>query len=187
MQHPNIILIGMPGAGKSTLGVLLAKALGYTFLDSDVVLQAQEGRLLQEIIDADGVAGFLRIEERCLLSIDVQHTVIATGGSVVYSPAIMEHLRANGVTVWLELGIEELVQRIENFDSRGVVMADVDGQMIEGCETLAELYIQREPLYRQYADVTVHCGLQSHERSVAQIIAAVEKQTGIEFVHKEVL
>lgn len=158
----NVILIGMPGVGKSTLGVLLAKALGYRFLDTDLVLQAQEGRLLREIIAAEGIDGFLALEGRVCGSLQADRSVIATGGSVVYSPEAMAHLRSMGTVVYLKLGYNALARRLGSLKKRGVILRP--GQ------TLKTLYQERTPLYAQYAHLTVDCGGQDVEQSVALIL-----------------
>ena len=158
----NVILIGMPGVGKSTLGVLLAKALGYRFLDTDLVLQAQEGRLLREIIAAEGIDGFLALEGRVCGSLQADRSVIATGGSVVYSPEAMAHLRSMGTVVYLKLGYNALARRLGSLKKRGVILRP--GQ------TLKTLYQERTPLYAQYAHLTVDCGGQDVEQSEALIL-----------------
>lgn len=158
----NVILIGMPGVGKSTLGVLLAKALGYRFLDTDLVLQAQEGRLLREIIAAEGIDGFLALEGQVCGSLQADCSVIATGGSVVYSPEAMAHLRSMGTVVYLKLGYNALARRLGSLKKRGVILRP--GQ------TLKTLYQERTPLYAQYAHLTVDCGGQDVEQSVALIL-----------------
>jgi shikimate kinase len=157
----DVVLIGMPGVGKSTAGVLLAKALSRDFLDTDVYIQAQEGRTLQEIIDQDGLESFRRIEERHVRSLKCRSTVIATGGSVVYYPAAMAHLRALGWVIHLDLDLPALQKRLINLPSRGVVM--VPGQ------TLGQLFAERQPLYRKYADLTIGCAHSSHEDIVRKI------------------
>jgi len=161
----NVVLIGMPGVGKSTIGVLLAKALSCSFIDTDVVIQALEGRRLQDVIDEEGLEAFCALEERHILDLACGGHVIATGGSVVYSAAAMSHLRASGVIVHLDLPLEELKRRLRNLDSRGVVMAP--GQTVD------ELYEERRPLYREHADVTIQCAGLTHEDAVAAIIAAL--------------
>ena len=163
----NIILIGMPGAGKSTLGVLLAKALGYDFVDTDVTMQAHEGRLLQQILDDHGADGFCELEARAMLALAVSRTVIATGGSVVYSDAAMQHLKSIGTVVYLQLALTELLIRLDNLDVRGVVMRH--GQ------TFADLYAERVSLYEHYADVTVSCDGDNHDHVVALIVAELTK------------
>ena len=164
-DHRNLVLIGMPGAGKSTVGVLLAKAMSRSFIDTDVYIQAQEGRRLQDIIDTEGVDFFQDIEARYVLSLACRGHVIATGGSVVYSAAAMRHLKKSGLIVYMSLPMRPLVKRLTNLDSRGVVMAP--GQ------TIPNLFEERQPLYRRYADVTVKCVGLTHEQTVARIMAAV--------------
>jgi shikimate kinase len=146
----NLILIGMPGAGKSTVGLLLAKRANLGFLDTDLVLQNSEGRSLQEIVDQDGYLGMRAAEERLVLSLDCQNHVIATGGSVIYSTPAMEHLKALGRLIFLHLSLEELLPRLTDFDTRGLVRRP--GQ------SLTDLYDERLPLYRRYADLTITCG-----------------------------
>ena len=143
----NVILIGMPGSGKSTVGVVLAKLLGLHFCDTDLVLQQHCGKKLQEIIRTEGDAAFFRHEEEVLAALDVQNTVIATGGSAVYSDCAMQHLKAGGKCVYLKVAADEIERRLANFSDRGVVIAD--GM------TLADLYAARKPLYEKYADITV--------------------------------
>ncbi len=149
MKQKNIVLIGMPGAGKSTVGVVLAKKLGYAFLDSDLVIQSREGKLLHEIIEAHGVEQFWSIEEEANLSINVVRTVIATGGSVIYGGRAMEHLGQGGVIVYLKLSCEEIARRLGDLNERGVTLRK--GQ------NLQMLYEERIPLYEKYADITVAC------------------------------
>lgn len=158
----NIILIGMPGAGKSTLGVLLAKAIAYDYIDTDVTIQAQEGRTLQQILDADGPSRFCQLEEHYLATLDCHHCVVATGGSAVYSERAMHHLKSLGLVIYLELSLAELLPRLDNLDSRGVVMAE--GQ------SLGDLYLERAPLYQHYADLTIPCGGNHHDRIVQAMI-----------------
>ncbi|MCP4642094.1 MAG: shikimate kinase [bacterium] len=162
----NIVLIGMPGVGKSTVGVLLAKALSRSFMDTDVSIQALECRRLQDIIDAEGTDRFLTIEERNLLMLDCVRHVIATGGSAVYSEPAMDHLKNTGVVVYLKLPFDHLERRIANLDSRGVVMGPGQG--------LATLYEERTPLYERYADVAVECTGLTHDESVAAVVSALE-------------
>ena len=147
MNKQNVVLIGMPGVGKSTVGVILAKVLGYEFVDSDLLIQKAEKRLLREIIAQEGQAGFLKIENRVNASIDMEKTVIATGGSVVYCTEAMEHLKKIGTVVYLKLDYEILKKRLGNLRCRGVVLRK--GQ------TLKDLYDERTPLYEKYADIVV--------------------------------
>lgn len=145
----HIILIGMPACGKSTVGVLAAKTLGYRFIDSDLIIQERDGRRLHRIIREEGQAGFLAIEEKVNLTLGSEPypTVIATGGSAVYSPAAMEHFKGVGVVVYLRLSFETVEKRLGNFTHRGVVMP-------EGY-TLRDLYDERCALYEKYADVII--------------------------------
>jgi shikimate kinase len=161
----NIVLIGMPGAGKSTIGVLLAKETGRDFLDTDVLIQASQKRRLQEIIDADGADAFARIEEDQLAQLQASSTVVATGGSAVYHDRAMEHLSGTGTVVWLFLPLELLADRLANLPTRGVVMGP--GQ------TLQSLYYARHPLYERWAEVTVDCTFKTQEQIVVEIVAAI--------------
>ena len=145
----NIVLIGMPGAGKSTVGVVLAKRLGYRFVDSDLVIQEKYDRLLHELIEEHGVEGFWRIEEEVNASLNPRKSVIATGGSVIYGPRAMEHLREIGTVVYLKLPLEEVAERLGDLNARGVTLRP--GQ------TLADLYAERVPLYEKYAHEVVDC------------------------------
>lgn len=162
----NIILIGMPGAGKSTVGVLLAKALSMEFVDTDVCIQAREKRRLQEIIDRDGLQAFQRIEARHVRELMCRHHVIATGGSVIYDDAAMRHLASGGVVVHLDLPLEAIKGRLTNLPTRGVVMAA--GQSLES------LYTERQPLYQRYAQVTIDCDGLTHEEVVGRICEKVD-------------
>ena len=143
----NITLIGMPGVGKSTIGVVLAKVLGYQFLDSDLLIQKQEKRRLSEIIEEEGYRGFQEVENRVNAAIDVENTIIATGGSVVYCEEAMEHLKSIGTVAYLKLSLQALSKRLGNLKGRGVLLRE--GQ------TLADLYDERTPLYEKYADIVV--------------------------------
>jgi shikimate kinase len=162
----NIVLIGMPGVGKSTVGVLLAKSLSRSFIDTDVYIQACEGRRLQDIIDTDGLAAFRDIEARHILALNCRGHVIATGGSVVYSDRAMRRLQASGILVFLTLPLPLLIARITNLDSRGVV--------IEPGQTFASLFEERQPLYAHYADIIVECIGLNHEQIVVRVEAALE-------------
>lgn len=143
----NIILIGMPSCGKSTLGRILAKELGYQFIDTDEVIIRQNGCPLRDILDAQGVDGFVRVEETSVCSVEAENTVIATGGSVVYSEKAMEHLKAMGRVVYLQLSFDEMERRLGDLHARGVAIAPGS--------TLMDLYNERVPLYEKYADITV--------------------------------
>ena len=163
-QH-NVILIGMPGAGKSTVGVVLAKRLGYAFMDSDLVIQNREGRLLHELISEKGVEGFWHIEEEINTSLEVDHTVIATGGSVIYGSRAMEHFRQIGTIVYLQLSLEAIAERLGDLNERGVTLRE--GQ------DLAALYAERIPMYERYADITVDC----EKLSIREIVTAIAELT----------
>ena len=145
----NIILTGMPGSGKSTLGVLLAKAMGYQFLDVDLLIQEREGALLQEILDGRGVDAFLDAEEAAVRSLDCRRTVIAPGGSAVCRERAARHLSQLGLIVYLNVSLEELTRRIRNLSSRGIAM--------QPGQTLADVMAYRDPLYRKYAGLVVDC------------------------------
>ena len=147
MKKDNIVLIGMPGVGKSTVGVILAKVLGYQFLDADLVIQQKEGKLLKEIIEEVGTEGFIEVENRVNAGIQCSKTIIATGGSVVYGKEAMEHLREIGTVVYLEVPYSIIEKRLSDIKGRGVVLKN--GQ------TLYDLYTERTPLYEKYADLQV--------------------------------
>ena len=168
MKKNNIILIGMPGAGKSTVGVVLAKKLGYAFLDSDLLIQSREGRLLHEIIAERGVEGFWSVEEAVNASIDADRTVIATGGSVVYGAHAMEQLKDIGTIVYLKLPCEEIAHRLGDLDERGVTLREGQG--------LVQLYDERVPLYEKYADIVID-ELNLHvEETIDKILAALDHE-----------
>ena len=143
----NIVLIGMPGVGKSTVGVILAKELGYQFVDADLLIQKQEKRLLKDIIAQEGVDGFIAIENKVNASIEAEDTVIATGGSVIYGEEAMLHLKNIATVVYLKLSYKALEKRLGNLKNRGVVLRK--GQ------TLKDLYKERTVLYEKYADITI--------------------------------
>ena len=176
MNHPDtrrhIILIGMPACGKSTVGVLAAKTLGYRFIDSDLIIQERDGRRLHRIIREEGQAGFLQIEEAVNLTLgnDTVASVIATGGSAVYSEAAMAHFKEIGTVVYLRLSFETVQRRLGNFTHRGVVMP-------EGY-TLRDLYDERCALYEQYADITVDEGQTDRIGAVLEALCShFEKET----------
>lgn len=143
----NIVLIGMPGAGKSTIGVVLAKVLGYQFIDADLMIQEQEKRLLKDIIEEEGLEEFIEIENRVNASIQAEQTVIATGGSVIYGEEAMNHLREIATVVYIKLSYQTLTERLGNIKQRGVVLKK--GQDLYG------LYQERCPLYETYAHVII--------------------------------
>ena len=162
----NIVLVGMPGSGKSTVGVILAKLLSYDFLDTDVLIQSSQRRALQDIVDRDGHLALRKIEEDTLLSLDLQHHVIATGGSAVYSAAAMAHLAAGGIVVFLDVDLATLEGRVNNLATRGLVRRP--GQ------SLADLFAEREALYKQAADITINCTGMTQEAVCSAIIARLE-------------
>lgn len=145
----NVVLIGMPGAGKSTLGVVLAKIIGYDFIDADLVIQNQCDKTLQMIIDACGPEGFIEVENNILSDIDADRSIISTGGSAVYSDAAMKHLTEIGTVVYLKISYSQLVHRLSDLRERGVVMKNGIGM------SLRELFDERLPLYEHYAEITV--------------------------------
>jgi shikimate kinase len=163
----NIILIGLPGAGKSTLGVILAKTLGMHFIDTDIIIQDQTGRLLQEIINTDGVEEFLRIEEECILSLTCTHAVISTGGSVVLRSRAMEHLTSDGMIIYLEISYDEMVRRLKNITTRGIVL--------EPGQSLRDMYDQRIPLYERHADIRIDCSGEAFESVVEKVVLRIRE------------
>lgn len=167
-ENGNVILIGMSGAGKSTLGVLLAKALGKDFVDTDLIIQQRTKKLLQQILDEEGVERFMELEEAAVCELSLSNTVIATGGSVVYSEAAMRALKASGVAVYLAVDYPELVGRLSNITTRGIVFKDA--------HDLRGVYEERLPLYERYADVCVNCTGQGVEASVGEILRALKER-----------
>lgn len=155
----------MPGAGKSTVGVVLAKRLGYRFIDSDLVIQEKKGMLLHQIIEEKGIDGFLKVENDINASIRVEHSVIATGGSVIYGAEAMRHLKSIGKVVYLKLSYEEIGSRLGDLNERGVVLKE--GQ------TLLDLYKERTPYYEKYADITIECEHKMIKDIAAEIAATV--------------
>ena len=168
----NLILIGMPGVGKSTIGVLLAKALGRSFIDTDLIIQTEQQRKLCDILDESGAEEFKRIENGVLENVETDGAVIATGGSAVFCESGMRKLRKNGVTVYLRLPLAELEKRLGNITTRGVVM--------RSGETLADLERLRAPLYEKYADVTIDEAGDA-ESTVEAVLDAVGKIAPTEF------
>jgi shikimate kinase len=164
----NVVLIGMPGSGKSTTGAILAKMTSRGFIDTDVLIEAKEGRTLQTIVDQDGYLALRAIEERVLLELNCRDHVIATGGSAVYSQAAMEHLRKQGVIVFLDMDLDTLKARVTDFGARGLAK--------RSDQSLSDLFAERSALYRQYADITVDCAVCGHEEVCARIIDALSKK-----------
>lgn len=167
MTNNNIILIGMPGVGKSTVGVILAKVLGYGFIDADLVIQEKEGKLLHEIIKEQGTEGFIAVENRINSRITAERSVIATGGSVVYGTEAMEHLRSIGTVLYLKVPYEEIEKRVHDMNDRGVVR--------KGGQTLRDLYEERTPLYEKYADIIVDENQLTIEQTIGKIMELKDK------------
>lgn len=149
-EKNNIVLIGMPGAGKSTLGIVLAKIVGYDFIDADLVIQNQCDKTLQKLLDACGPEGFIAVENQVLSDLKAERSVIATGGSAVYSDEAMKHLSEIGRVVYLQISYDELKSRLSDLQERGVVLKNGVGM------SLHELFDERKPLYEKYAEVTVN-------------------------------
>ena len=161
----NIVLVGMPGSGKSTVGIILAKLTSRDFVDTDIFIQTSQGRTLQDIVDTEGYMVLRQIEERILLKLDCVNHVIATGGSAVYSHAAMTHLKSNGVVVFLNVELPVLESRIHNFATRG--LAKRPDQSIE------DLFEERFFLYTKYADVTIECKNFTQEGVCEEIISSI--------------
>lgn len=158
----NIILIGMPGCGKSTLGVILAKELGIGFVDTDIVIQNMTGELLQETLEKEGVKGLLDREEEAILSLDMSKPkVVSTGGSAVLRETSMKHLSENGICVYIKLPVSEIERRINNRSTRGIAA--------EKNETLQDIFNFRTPFYEKYADITIECENAGVEENVQKI------------------
>ena len=161
----NVVFIGMPGVGKSTIGVVIAKRLGYHFIDSDILIQEQENRLLKEIIAEEGLEGFIEVEGRVNANIETERAVIATGGSVVYHEGAMKHLKDIGLVVYLKVSYKELENRLGDLRERGVALKE--GQ------TLLDLYRERTALYEKYADVVVEEDGKNIDETIDAVKAAV--------------
>ncbi len=162
MTKENIVLIGMPASGKSTAGVILAKMLGMDFVDTDLVIQQREKALLRDLIEEYGVAGFMEREEKAVLSVSPVNTVIATGGSVVYSEKAMRHLSSIGTVVYLKVAEDELLRRLHDIRERGVVLKDG--------ETFKEMFDSRSILYERYADITIEEGSAGIEATLSEML-----------------
>lgn len=162
----NLVLIGMPGAGKSTAGTVLAKILRMSFIDTDNVMEERSGRALQDIIDTDGPDTFRAIEEETILSLHSDNSVIATGGSVVFSDHSMQHLKQQGIVVYFRISFEEMEKRLNDIRTRGIVLS-------RG-ETLRDMYDERIPLYEKYADFVVDCSDMDIEAVVGKVITGLQ-------------
>ena len=166
-QKPsNLVLIGMPGSGKSTVGVILAKRTGRDFVDTDVLIQTARQRTLQDIVDTDGYLVLRRIEEEILLGLAVRNHVIATGGSAVYSDRAMQHLKADGIVIFLDTDLDTLQKRVRDFSTRGLAK--------RSDQSFADLFAERFPLYTKYADITINCAGLDQEEVCTRIIARIE-------------
>lgn len=163
----NIVLIGMPGSGKSTVGVVLAKVMGYQFIDSDLEIQRQEGKRLPVLIEELGIDGFIEVESRVNAELQAEYCVIATGGSVIYTEQAMKHLKEIGTVVYLKISYEDLRERLGDLHCRGVVLRE--GQ------TLKKLYEERIPLYERYADITIDESGLNIEETMEKIVECVNK------------
>ncbi len=162
MQRTNLVLVGMPASGKSTVGVILAKLIGYDFIDTDILIQRAEKKRLSEIIRESGVDGFLEVEARVCASVEADHCVIATGGSVIYSEEAMKHLGKIGHIMYLKTDFETIRKRLGNIRQRGVALRE--GQ------TLRDLYEERVVLYEKYADTVVE-----EEGDVEDVVVGILK------------
>jgi len=158
----NLVLIGMPGSGKSTVGVILAKKTSRDFVDTDLLIQKSQERKLQDIVDNDGYAALRHIEERVLLDLCVRNHVIATGGSAVYSDQAMAHLKSDGLVIFLDVDLEMLESRIPDFSTRGIARRPE--------QSFSELFEERIDLYAKYADITIKCGGRTQEDVCARIM-----------------
>ena len=165
MKTNNIILIGMPGAGKSTLGVVLAKAVGFDFIDTDLIIQSEQNEKLYRIIEKKGIEKFMEIENETVASLKAKNSVIATGGSVIFGKEAMKNLKKLGTVVYLQVNEKEIEKRLSNIKTRGIVM--------EAGETVERIYNERTPLYEKYADITVSCDGMDLEKTVEKIISLV--------------
>jgi shikimate kinase len=168
MQNPNIVLIGMPGSGKSTIGVLLAKSLLMPFIDTDLLIQQKENRFLQDIINNEGIEKFLAVEETIILNLKATNHIIATGGSVILKDSAVQALKFNGILIYLQLTFSEIEKRISNITTRGIAKLK--------SQSLLDIYIERIPLYEKYSDITIQCSNKDTEEIVNQISFELSKK-----------
>ena len=167
-MEKNIVLIGMPGVGKSTIGVILAKEIGYQFLDADLLIQKSEGKLLKDIIEEKGIDGFLEVENQVNASIEAERSVIATGGSAVYGKEAMEHYKQTALIVYLRWPFPVLKKRLGDLKGRGVTVSPA--------QTLKDIYDERTALYEKYADLVINENKKGIEETLALLISALEDQ-----------
>jgi len=167
-EKSNIVLIGMPGSGKSTAGIILAKMISKNFIDTDILIQLREGRSLQDIVDSDGPIVLRRVEEEVILAVNCRDHVIATGGSAAYSPAAMSHLKKDGIVIFLDATIDTLKSRIRNYATRGLARRPD--------QSFADLFHERLTLYRQYADITIPNNNLTQEEVCAEIMKQLESR-----------
>ncbi len=163
----NLVLVGMPGAGKSTIGVLLAKKLAMDFVDTDLLIQVQYGDALQEIMNTKGYLELRKIEESVICDINYLSYIIATGGSAVYSNKAMEHLKKTSKVIFLDVPFDEILRRVVDFETRGIAM--------RSDQTFEDLYQERRPLYQKYADITVQCDGKNQELIISEICNTLEE------------
>ena len=161
VRKTSVVLIGMPGAGKSTIGVLLAKKMALDFTDTDLLIQISRGDALQKIVDSQGYLALRAIEEKVILSMKGAHQVIATGGSAVYSAAAMEYLKQTAIAVFLDVNLDEIKKRVRDFDSRGIARKEK--------QTFDDLFAERVPLYQRYADITILCENKNQDEIAEEI------------------
>lgn len=165
-SDPNVVLIGMPGSGKSTVGVILAKMMTRPYLDSDILIQLVEKRSLQDIVDTDGHMAMRQIEENVLLDISCHNHIIATGGSAAYSDKAMKHLKGNGIIVFLDSDLETLKSRISNYETRGLAKRPD--------QSFQDLFTERLQLYRKYADIVITSREKNQEEIADEVIRALD-------------
>ncbi|MDY0190274.1 MAG: shikimate kinase [Desulfuromonas sp.] len=166
----NVTLIGMPGAGKSTIGIILAKTMSLGFIDTDILIQINRQQPLQQILDETGYLNLRQIEEEEILRLNIDHQVIATGGSAVYSAKAMAHLQQISTIVFLDASFAEICRRIHNFDTRGIACAPE--------QSFAQLFEERLQLYRRYADITITDDVSSQEEVAEAIVAILAQRDG---------
>jgi shikimate kinase len=169
-MESNITLIGMPGAGKSTIGIVLAKYMAYGFIDTDVLIQINHRKTLQDLIDENGYLHLREIEEGEILKINIEKHIIATGGSVIYSDEAMRHLQNISTIVFLNVSYDVMMQRIHNFDTRGIAKAQ--------SQTYEELFRERQVLYEKYAGITIDCDRHDHEQLAEELMVIIKERKG---------